>query len=122
MAYPLIVLLLAGSLTVGFFPGFAGVLTSLPRLPALTRSLMAISEVVRRPEAWLIAFLAVAGVLFAVGRALRQPQTQVAFWRAACGLPALGKALRDFTASRFASALALLMGTGVDTGRLRRLL
>ena len=72
MAYPLIVLLLAGSLTVGFFavifPGFAGVLTSLPRLPALTRSLMAISEVVRRPEAWLIAFLAVAGVLFVVGR------------------------------------------------------
>lgn len=71
MAYPLIVLLLAGSLTVGFFavifPGFAGVLTSLPRLPALTRSLMATSEVVRRPEAWLIAFLAVAGVLLPSG-------------------------------------------------------
>lgn len=73
MAYPLIVLLLARSLTVGFFavifPGFAGVLTSLPRLPALTRSLMAISEVVRRPEAWLIAFLAVAGVLLPSGGA-----------------------------------------------------
>lgn len=118
MAYPLVVLILAGSLTVGFFavifPGFAGVLSSLPRLPALTRSLMAVSEVVRRPDAWLIAVLAVAGLLFFAGRALRQPKTQVAFWRAACGIPVLGKALRSFSASRFASALGLLMGTGVD--------
>ncbi len=118
MTYPLVVLLMAGALTAGFFgvifPGFAGVLSSLPHLPLLTRCLVVVSDAVRQPWVWFATLVLGLFLLFLASRALRRPGAAALAWRALSEVPVLGRALRAFAASRFTSALSLLTGTGVD--------
>ena len=90
-------------------------------LPLLTRSLIIVSELLRA-WGWLAA-LALIGAFFA-GRAALTDTTVKRRWDAwLLGLPFLGRHLRTLDATRFASTLSILAGSGVpllaalDAGR-----
>lgn len=90
-------------------------------LPLLTRMLIVVSSLLRE-WGWLMV-LAVAGALLA-GRAALRDSTVKRRWDAwLLRLPVLGRHLRTLDATRFASTLAILAGSGVpllaalDAGR-----
>ena len=90
-------------------------------LPLLTRSLIVVSDLLRA-WGWLAA-LALIGAFFA-GRAALTDTTVKRRWDAwLLGLPFLGRHLRTLDATRFASTLSILAGSGVpllaalDAGR-----
>ena len=80
-------------------------------LPPLTRGLIAVSNFLRT-WGWLLALL-LASALFAGGALLKRPVIKArwdAWWLA---FPLIGKHLRTLDATRFASTLAILAGSGV---------
>mgnify|MGYP001033599989 FL=1 len=90
-------------------------------LPLLTRSLILVSALLRE-WGWLMV-LALAGALFTGRAALRDTSLRRRWDAWLLGLPVLGRHLRTLDATRFASTLAILAGSGVpllaalDAGR-----
>ena len=80
-------------------------------LPFLTRALIATSDFVRS-YGWIVAaLLAVAAVL--VNRALRVPAVRLRWHTRLLTLPVIGVLTRGLNTTRFASTLAILVGSGV---------
>jgi len=80
-------------------------------LPWLTRALIAISDFIRS-WGWLVLF-ALIGSGVGLRMALREEHFRTRWDVALLRLPALGKYLRNLDATRFASTLAILAGSGV---------
>ena len=116
--YPSIVFCAAAILTVGFlvaiFPAFSDALQSVDDLPVLTLILIAISSALRNPLFWMVGFVGLLGGIHFASRALRAPKNRLAVWKFLTELPMVNQILRDCSASRFASAMTILLQTGVD--------
>lgn len=80
-------------------------------LPWLTRALLAVSGVLH-DWGWLLLLLA-AALGFASHLALREEAVRRRWQERLLGLPLLGRQLRAVEATRFASTLAILVGSGV---------
>ena len=80
-------------------------------LPALTRGLIATSEVVKH-WGWLILLLAVAGIS-ALKASLRRDAARLRFHIILLRIPLVGRLVRATDTARFASTLAILARSGV---------
>ncbi|MBB4822181.1 general secretion pathway protein F [Pseudomonas alcaligenes] len=80
-------------------------------LPALTRGLIATSEVVKH-WGWLILLLAVAGIS-ALKASLRRDAARLRFHVILLRIPLVGRLVRATDTARFASTLAILARSGV---------
>ncbi|WP_043247300.1 type II secretion system inner membrane protein GspF [Pseudomonas solani] len=116
LLYPSILLLAAFGI-VGFLLGFVVpdvvkvFIDSGQELPALTRGLIAASELLQHHG--LALLLASAGGICALRLALRRPATRLAWHRLLLRLPLLGRLVRASDCTRFTSTLAILGRSGV---------
>ncbi len=116
LLYPLIVVVVAFAVITGLVtyvvPQIVGVFThSKQSLPLLTQALILVSDVLRTSGLWLAAG-AVAGVLL-VRHALRNEALRLRWHARLLKLPLLGRFLRTIDSARFASTMAILVGSGV---------
>jgi type IV pilus assembly protein PilC len=117
MTYPVVafsmILLIAGGLIVWVVPQFGEIFASFDaQLPAPTRILIAISEVLRSPMAFVVLGLCIG--LVVVARMYAQtPVGRYQFDSMKLRLPVFGKLLRKVAISRFARTLSTLTRSGV---------
>lgn len=117
MTYPVVafamILLIAAGLIIWVVPQFAEIFASFDRqLPAPTRMLIAISEVLRSWRIFLVV-AAIIGVVIGL-RIYRQTENgRYATDRLMLRLPVFGKLLRKVAISRFARTLSTLTRSGV---------
>ena len=116
LLYPLIVVVVAFAVITGLVtyvvPQIVGVFThSKQSLPLLTQGLILVSDVLRTSGLWLAAG-AVAGVLL-VRHALRNEALRLRWHARLLKVPLLGRFLRTIDSARFASTMAILVGSGV---------
>ncbi|MDT4807292.1 Type II secretion system protein F [compost metagenome] len=116
LLYPLI-LMVTSLLIVGFLLGYVVpdvvkvFVDSGQTLPALTRGLIATSELVKG-WGWLIVLLLAAG-LFGLRRALRDERVRLRWHGLLLRVPLAGRLIRATDCARFASTLAILTRSGV---------
>ena len=116
LLYPLIVVLVAFAVITGLVtyvvPQIVGVFAhSKQSLPLLTQALILVSDVMRASGIWLV--LGVAGAVMLVRRALRSEALRLRWHARLLGAPLLGRFLRTVDSARFASTMAILVGSGV---------
>ena len=125
LTYPAFVLGVSVLLTLGLFytvlPSFLNIFLEMHiQLPLLTRIVMAITEAVRSPWAWLITF----GLLIFSRRALQatlaSPEGAARLFRLAVSTPFLGGMLVYGTSSRYCAACEALLASGMDLPRALR--
>jgi general secretion pathway protein F len=114
--YPAIVTLVALAVVIGLLtyvvPQVVQVFANTKQaLPLLTTMLIAVSDFVRN-YGWLLAILAVA-VAFFIERALRVEAVRRQWHHRMLTLPVAGVLSRTMNTARFASTLAILVGSGV---------
>jgi general secretion pathway protein F len=116
LLYPLI-LMATSLIIVGFLLGYVVpdvvkvFLDSGQKLPALTRGLIAASDLVKN-WGWLFLIIALGGVVTARA-ALRQEATRLRWHIILLRLPVIGRLARATDTARFASTLAILTRSGV---------
>lgn len=126
LIYPAIVAAVALMVVIGLLtyvvPQVVGVFQSSKQtLPWLTRALIVVSDFLRN-WGWLLA-LAIAGGIFGLRQSLREDAVRRKWDSWLLGLPLIGRHLRALDTTRFASTLAILVGSGVpllaalDAGR-----
>ncbi len=126
LIYPAIVAAVALMVVIGLLtyvvPQVVGVFQSSKQtLPWLTRALIVVSDFLRN-WGWLLA-LAIAGGIFGLRQSLREDAVRCKWDTWLLGLPLIGRHLRTLDTTRFASTLAILVGSGVpllaalDAGR-----
>ncbi len=81
------------------------------KLPLLTVMMLAISDFVRS-YGWLVAIV-IAAAAFAWRRALKNPAIQYRFHQWLLSAPLIGRFERSLNTARFASTLAITIGSGV---------
>ncbi len=116
LLYPLIVVVVAFAVITGLVvyvvPQIVGVFAhSKQALPLLTQGLILVSDVLRTSGLWLAAGAA-AGVVF-VRRALTNQALRLRWHARLLKAPLLGRFLRTVDSARFASTMAILVGSGV---------
>ena len=116
LLYPLIVVVVALAVITGLVayvvPQIVGVFThSKQSLPLLTQALILVSEVLRVSGLWLAVGAAAAVVL--VRRALKNEALRLRWHARLLRVPLLGRFLRTVDSARFASTMAILVGSGV---------
>lgn len=116
LLYPLIVAVVAFAVISGLVtyvvPQIVGVFTHTKQsLPLLTQALILVSDVLRTSGLWLAAGAA-AGVLL-VRHALRNETIRLRWHARLLKAPLLGRFLRTIDSARFASTMAILVGSGV---------
>ncbi|MGE5524066.1 MAG: type II secretion system inner membrane protein GspF [Rhodospirillaceae bacterium] len=116
MLYPAIVVCVAGLVSAGLVgyvvPQIVGVFrNSNQALPFLTQLLIFVSDVLREGWPWLLA-LVIAAVALA-RRALRVEAVRLRWHARLLKLPVAGRFLRTLDSARFASTMAILVGSGV---------
>jgi len=116
LLYPMIVVAVAFAVITGLVtyvvPQIVGVFTqSKQSLPLLTQGLILVSDGLRAGGLWLAAG-AVAG-FFLLRRALRNDALKLRWHARLLKLPLLGRFLRTMNSARFASTMAILVGSGV---------
>jgi type II secretory pathway component PulF len=123
MIYPIAVLVVAAGvvamLTLWLLPMFISLLNDIAgrgaTLPLPSRVLMAFSRFIQTLGWWLVPLMLIVGPLlvFRIYRtaAGKRVMDELALW-----VPVLGTLLRKLDTTRFARALATLMGAGVDVG------
>jgi len=122
LSYPIFVLCLAGTLTLGLFywvlPGFIGIFRDMNvELPFITKVVIAITNGVRDPGAWLIT-IAVLGAGFTLLRDFaRTPRGAQQLFRLATRVPLLGGMLKNGSMARFCGAISALLSSGMDLPR-----
>jgi general secretion pathway protein F len=114
--YPAIVTFVALAVVVGLLtyvvPQVVQVFANTKQaLPWLTTALIAVSDFVRH-WGWLVLVLA-ALVAFMLQRALRVPEVKLKWHQRVLTLPVMGVLSRSLNTARFASTLAILVGSGV---------
>lgn len=119
LTYPVFVLTLSFVLTMGLFyyilPGFVKIFDEMQvPLPLITRVVMAMTNAVRNPGAWMV-FLGVAAALyFFVKDQMATEPGRIRFYRLAMVVPVLGPMLRQAALARFCSSMTALLSVGVD--------
>jgi len=116
LLYPLIVVVVAFAVITGLVvyvvPQIVGVFAhSKQTLPLLTQGLILVSDVLRSSGLWLAAGAA-AGVVL-VRRALTSQALRLRWHARLLKAPLLGRFLRTVDSARFASTMAILVGSGV---------
>ena len=116
LLYPLIVATVAMAVVIGLMtyvvPSVVHVFQqSKQALPLLTRALIGVSWFLRE-WGWLLVVAGIAAVI-ALRHALRGNSFRMQWDRRLLRLPLLGHYLRTLDATRFASTLAILVGSGV---------
>jgi len=116
LLYPLIVVVVAFAVIAGLVtfvvPQIVGVFThSKQALPLLTQALILVSNVLRSSGLWLAAGAAAAALL--VHRALRNDALRLRWHARLLKAPLLGRFLGTMDSARFASTMAILVGSGV---------
>lgn len=116
LLYPAIVACVALLVVIGLMtyvvPQVVGVFQQTKQaLPLLTRIMIVLSALLK-DWGWLMLLAIVAGVV-GLNYALREPHLRATWDRRLLALPALGRHLRTLDATRFASTLAILSGSGV---------
>jgi general secretion pathway protein F len=114
--YPIIVTVVALAVVIGLLtyvvPQVVQVFANTRQaLPFLTVAMIATSDFVRN-YGWLVAVLA-AIASFAVNRALRADAVRLRWHQRILTLPVFGVLSRSLNTARFASTLAILVGSGV---------
>jgi general secretion pathway protein F len=114
--YPAIVTLVAIAVVIGLLtyvvPQVVQVFTNTKQvLPFLTRAMIACSDFVRS-YGWIVAAIG-ALVAFLVARSLRVPAVRLRWDQRLLTLPVVGVLSRSVNTARFASTLAILVGSGV---------
>jgi type II secretory pathway component PulF len=117
LTYPVIVLGVGILLTTLFFvviyPAFSSVFSQQESLPLLTRALSVISATLRSGYFWFLTPILISLLLRATQLTLSRPSNRSLAWAFLVRTP-LGSVLVGISAGRFASAMALLLHTGVD--------
>ena len=116
LLYPAIVVVVALAVITGLVtyvvPQIVGVFAQNKQtLPLLTRALILVSDVVRNSGVWLALAAVGAGVL--AKRALKNETLRLRWHARLLRLPLLGRFLRTVDSARFASTMAILVGSGV---------
>ena len=116
LLYPLIVVVVAFAVITGLVtyvvPQIVGVFThSKQALPLLTQALILVSDVLRASGVWLVAGTVAA--VFLVRRALRNEALRMRWHGRLLKVPLVGRFLRTVDSARFASTMAILVGSGV---------
>lgn len=116
LLYPFIVVVVAFAVITGLVayvvPQIVGVFAhSKQSLPLLTQALILVSDVLRTSGLWLAAG-AVAAILL-VRRALKNEALRLRWHTRLLKVPVLGRFLRTVDSARFASTMAILVGSGV---------
>lgn len=116
LLYPLIVVVVAFAVITGLVtyvvPQIVGVFThSKQALPLLTQALILVSDVLRASGVWLVTGTVAA--VFLVRRALRNEALRLRWHGRLLKVPLLGRFLRTVDSARFASTMAILVGSGV---------
>jgi general secretion pathway protein F len=116
LLYPLIVVVVAFAVITGLVayvvPQIVGVFThSKQSLPLLTQALILVSDVLRASGLWLAA--GAAGAVVLVRRALKNEALRLRWHARLLQVPLLGRFLRTVDSARFASTMAILVGSGV---------
>jgi len=114
--YPIIVTVVALAVVIGLLtyvvPQVVQVFAQTKQaLPLLTRAMIATSDFVRG-YGWMVA-AAVAVAFFVVSRTLRVPAARLRWHTRMLTLPVVGILSRSLNTARFASTLAILVGSGV---------
>jgi general secretion pathway protein F len=114
--YPAIVTLVAMAVVIGLLtyvvPQVVQVFANTKQaLPFLTRAMIATSDFVRN-YGWVLALLGVAAA-FMISRALRVDAIKLRWHKRMLTLPVMGVLSRSINTARFASTLAILVGSGV---------
>lgn len=116
LVYPVMVMCAASALVLLLFtfvvPRFVGLLIDLNlRVPALTRVMMAISEVL--VNHWYVLVAVLVGAPVGLKLALKIPSFATAFDRALMRIPIFGPLIGMFALSRFSHNLAMLYRSGI---------
>ena len=99
-------------LLVWVVPSFERIFTQLgPDLPTLTRLIMALSHVLKANGLWLVAGVAVTGIM--LWQLLRRPAGRQAIDRIYLRLPKFGDLYLKIDTARITRTLAMLVGAGV---------
>lgn len=114
--YPAIVTLVATGVIIGLMtyvvPQIVGVFQrSHQALPVLTRMLIGASDFLKAWGGYLAVI--VVTVIYGGLYALRNPERRLTWHRFLLGLPVFGRLIRTVGSARFASTLAILVGSGV---------
>src|SRR5882672_2953313 len=114
--YPIIVTVVALLVVIGLLtyvvPQVVQVFAQTKQaLPLLTRAMIATSDFVRS-YGWVVA-AAIIGAAFLVSRMLRVPAARLRWHTRILTLPVVGILSRSINTARFASTLAILVGSGV---------
>jgi general secretion pathway protein F len=114
--YPIIVTVVALLVVIGLLtyvvPQVVQVFAQTKQaLPLLTRAMIATSDFVRN-YGWAVA-VAIVAVMFLISRMLRVPAAKLRWHTRVLTLPVVGILSRSLNTARFASTLAILVGSGV---------
>jgi len=114
--YPIIVTIVALLVVIGLLtyvvPQVVQVFAQTKQaLPLLTRAMIATSDFVRN-YGWAVA-VAIVAVMFLISRMLRVPAAKLRWHTRVLTLPVVGILSRSLNTARFASTLAILVGSGV---------
>lgn len=114
--YPLLLTTVAGLIVLGLLtyvvPQVVQIFASTDQtLPWLTRALIATSDFLRDFGPWLLAILALGGMILA--RLLRRPSVRRGMQRLLLRLPLVGQLLRGLDGARFARTMNILLASGV---------
>lgn len=114
--YPAIVTLVAAGVIIGLMtyvvPQIVGVFQrSHQALPVLTRMLIGASDFLKAWGVYLVVIIIAA--IYGGRYALRNPQRRLAWHRFLLEMPIFGRLIRTLGSARFASTLAILVGSGV---------
>lgn len=118
MTYPVVafsmIILIAAGLIVWVVPQFAEIFNSFGRdLPAPTAALIAISDFLRMPVAWLIIIASIAGLTIFLRFYGGTPAGRYQLDAAKLRIPVFGDLLRKVAISRFTRTLSTLTRSGV---------
>lgn len=116
LLYPVIVVVVAFAVITGLVayvvPQIVGVFAhGKQALPLLTQALIFVSDLVRTSGVWIAGGVVIAVLL--LRRALRNEGLRLRWHARLLGLPLIGRFLRTVDSARFASTLAILVGSGV---------
>ena len=114
--YPIIVTIVALLVVIGLLtyvvPQVVQVFAQTKQaLPFLTRAMIALSDFVRN-YGWIVA-IGIVAIAFIISRMLRVPAARLRWHTRILTLPVLGVLSRSINTARFASTLAILVGSGV---------
>ena len=119
LAYPVFVLALALTLTLGLFyfvmPGFVAIFTDIKAdLPWITVLVVWITNSLRNPGILLFLFSVVGLIFSARGFLSHNPEGQRILYRLALRIPLVGALISDAGLARYCSACSTLLSSGVD--------